>query len=92
MTKQELIDYMQEQQQSRQEYRHYSNLAESLATIAHIPAGKHLVAILGEGSEATNIEALTIWIYTKRSQLQTLEGTGIDPLDYLYAELLRILD
>lgn len=72
----------------RKQSRYLRNLAESLAMIAKVPEGRHLIAVIGSGNERSNIEALVTWISAKEKTLRSLRNIGIDPLDYLYAEFL----
>ncbi len=68
--------------------RRIRNLAESLAYIAGVAEGRHLVAMLGNGDEFSNVEALQTWVAFE------LENCGLpkgNELDYLYARLLMVL-
>lgn len=68
--------------------RKITNLADSLALLGRIPEGSQLVAIIGKGSERSNIEALRTWVGKELKQCGLCEE---NELDYLYARLLMIL-
>lgn len=64
MSKANLIfDVMQQELQRKK--RHLSrSYAHGLATLLHIdPHGKHLITLLGEGHESSNLEAITNWVH-----------------------------
>ena len=50
-------------------------IANSINLVAHLPEGDALVYILGDGSESSNIEALSHWI---QGQLDLLSLTQPD--------------
>lgn len=68
--------------------RRIRNLAESLAHIAGVAEGRHLVAMLGNGDEFSNVEALQTWVAFEMKNCGLPES---NELDYLYARLLMVL-
>lgn len=69
---------------------HTRTLAESLARLFHISPGKHLVPVLGTGSEQDNITALQTWVAHHEKSLTTLEPDK--QLKYLTHALQAHLD
>jgi len=66
-----------------------SRLAGALAFSMQIPDGTHLVAVLGEGDENSNLAALTNWV---ENQLCLMDDENLqDPLPSLLAGLERLL-
>ena len=63
-----MMNIMQQELQ-RQKLRLSRNYAQGLTTLLHIdPHGKHLITLLGEGHESSNIEALSHWVYQRLQQ------------------------
>jgi len=63
-----IFDVMQQEMQ-RQKLRLSRNYAQGLTTLLHIdPHGKHLITLLGEGHERSNLEALTYWVHQQLQQ------------------------
>ncbi|MFK5891785.1 MAG: hypothetical protein QM504_01030 [Pseudomonadota bacterium] len=83
-----VIETINNQNFVKKQKRYTNKLAGSLACIAHIPEGKQLVCIIGNGNENDNIEALTIWI---DKELKNCTLDQCSHLDYLYARLLQNL-
>jgi len=68
-------------------------LAATLSSVGHIPAdGTHLICILGNGEEKTNLQALTHWAMGYQSEIDALKETGDDPVNFLLSELSKKLD
>lgn len=88
MNVQALEKQFQKEEINRLVRRKIRNLAESLAHIANIAQGRHLVAILGNGDEFSNIEALQTWVAFELKHCSLAES---NELDYLYARLLMVL-
>jgi len=63
-----MFDVMQQEMQ-RKKFRLSRNYAQGLMTLLHIdPQGKHLIALLGEGHESSNLDALAHWVYQRLQQ------------------------
>lgn len=88
MNIQKLKSEIKKQEKSRLARQKIRNLSESLAYIANIPNGRHLVAIIGNGNETSNIEALQTWI---GNELKHRGLSEVNELDYLYARLQTVL-
>ena len=69
--------------------RQASRLAASLQLLMQIPSGVALVAILGQGDEYSNVDALTSWVARQLPHLDEL--TQDDPLDILVGRLEYVL-
>lgn len=66
-----------------------TRLASALAFSMQIPDGTHLVAVLGEGDESSNLSALTHWV---ENELWLLDDESLqDPLPALLSSLERRL-
>lgn len=66
-----------------------TRLASALAFSMQIPDGTHLVAVLGEGDESSNLSALTHWV---ENELWLLDDESLqDPLPVLLSSLERRL-
>ena len=66
-----------------------NRLAGALAFSMQIPDGTHLVAVLGEGNEYSNLAALTNWV---ENQLCLMDDENLqDPLPTLLGGLERLL-
>lgn len=75
-----------------EERRYCRNAATALMILAYIkPEDCGLVHFLGNGTERTNAEAVYTWVNRNLRVVREVERSGSDPLDYLYAELLRTL-
>mgnify|MGYP000123582547 CR=1 FL=1 len=68
--------------------RRIRNLAVSLAHLANVSEGRQLVALIGNGDEHSNIEALQTWV---TFELKHCELSEENKLDYLYARLFMVL-
>ncbi|WP_372972196.1 hypothetical protein [Marinobacter sp.] len=66
-----------------------SRLASALAFSMQIPDGTHLVAVLGEGDECSNLAALTHWV---ENEMWLMDDEALqDPLPQLLNNLERLL-
>jgi len=66
-----------------------SRLAGALAFSMQIPDGTHLVAVLGEGDESSNLAALTHWV---ENEMWLMDDEALqDPLPQLLNNLERLL-
>lgn len=66
-----------------------SRLASALAFSMQIPDGTHLVAVLGEGDESSNLAALTHWV---ENEMWLMDDEALqDPLPQLLNNLERLL-
>ena len=65
--------------------RKAQQIANSINMVAQLPEGDALVHILGDGNEATNIEALSHWI-----QMQ-VDLLSIEKADYMLEQLVHRL-
>ena len=66
MNKTNLISGVMQQEMQRQKQRLSRNYAQGLTTLLHIdPHAKHLITLLGEGHERSNLEALTHWVHQR---------------------------
>ena len=68
--------------------RRIRNLSDSLFCIAGIAEGSNLVAMIGNGDENSNREAIHTWVSFELKQCGLIEE---NQLDYLYARLLMVL-
>lgn len=76
----------------KQKNRYLQKLASALATGLANPFGSELVAIIGDGHERNNREALLTWVLYRRREVFTQRLEGSCPLEYLAAELQYKLD
>lgn len=88
MNVQQLERQFQKEEINRLVRRKIRNLAESLAHIACVAEGRHLVSILGNGDEFSNVEALQTWVAFELKHCGLAEDSE---LDYLYARLFMVL-
>ena len=88
MNVQALEKQFQKEEINRLVRRKIRNLAESLAHIAGVAQGRHLVAMIGNGDEFSNVEALQTWLAFELRHCGLPEN---NELDYLYARLLIVL-
>lgn len=66
-----------------------NRLASALAFSMQIPDGNHLVAVLGEGDESSNLAALTHWV---ENEMWLMDDEALqDPLPQLLNNLERLL-
>tara|TARA_R110001599_G_scaffold286461_2_gene488969 strand:+ start:3972 stop:4241 length:270 start_codon:yes stop_codon:yes gene_type:complete len=66
-----------------------TRLASALAFSMQIPDGNHLVCVLGEGDESSNLTALTHWV---ENELWLMDEENLqDPLPALVGSLERLL-
>jgi len=66
-----------------------NRLAGALAFSMQIPDGTHLVAVLGEGDESSNLAALTHWV---ENEMWLMDDEALqDPLPQLLNNLERLL-
>ena len=66
-----------------------ARLASALAFSMQIPGGNHLVCVLGEGDESSNLAALTRWV---ENELWLMDDESLqDPLPALLGSLERLL-
>lgn len=66
-----------------------SRLASALAFSMQIPDGTHLIAVLGEGDESSNLTALTHWV---ENEMRLMDDEALqDPLPQLLNNLERLL-
>ncbi|SEQ13805.1 hypothetical protein SAMN05421693_11810 [Ectothiorhodospira magna] len=66
-------------------------LAACLESAFRIPAGDHLVAVLGDGSETSNSEALRTWVSREVHRIQREAVNGCMPqlADQLHRRMCR---
>jgi len=88
MNTQQLDRQFQQQEVNRLVKRRIRNLAESLAHLAEVSEGRQLVALIGNGDEFSNIEALQTWVALELKHCGLCEE---NELDYLYARLFMVL-
>ena len=88
MNIQQLEKHIEKEEINRLVQRRNRNLAESLAHIAGVAEGRHLVALIGNGDEFSNIDALQTWVAFELKRCSLAED---NELDYLYARLLGVL-
>jgi hypothetical protein len=88
MNAQQLKRELQQQEINRIVRRRTRNLAESLAYLAEVSEGRQLVALIGNGDEFSNIEALQTWV---AFELKNCNLSEESELDYLYARLFMVL-
>lgn len=65
--------------------RKAQRIANSINLLAQLPDGDSLVFVLGTGSEASNVEALTSWIEGQADLL------SIEQPDYMIEQLIHRL-
>ena len=66
-----------------------TRLASALAFSMQVPDGNHLVCVLGEGDESSNLSALTHWV---ENELWLMDDEALqDPLPQLLNNLERLL-
>lgn len=66
-----------------------TRLASALAFSMQIPDGNHLVCVLGDGDENSNLTALTHWV---ENELWLMDDENLqDPLPALVGNLERLL-
>jgi len=85
MTKHEFEQLVNTHFKDRSDERYVRNLAATLAKLISMPLDHSLVAVLGEGKESTNQDALEHWVAAELAKCRLEFG---DPLDYLYARIL----
>tara|TARA_B100001063_G_scaffold241067_1_gene267291 strand:+ start:1085 stop:1381 length:297 start_codon:yes stop_codon:yes gene_type:complete len=87
MIKCNLVQVLTDQTKHKAQKREFRLLAELLAQQFHVRQGSHLVGLLGNGDERSNVEAIAYWLAEKGEYIDELKALKIDPLNHLHNEL-----
>lgn len=87
MIKCNLTQVLTDQTKHKAQKREFRLLAELLAQQFHVRQGSHLVGLLGNGDERSNVEAIAYWLAEKGEYIEELKALKIDPLNHLHNEL-----
>lgn len=86
-----MFDVMQQEMQ-RQKMRLSRNYAQGLTALLHIdPHGKHLIALLGDGHESSNLDALSHWVYQRLQQNLSLRVSSESAIEAFRHSLISEL-
>jgi hypothetical protein len=69
------------------ERRLIRNLAEGLMAYANIKEGIDAVALIGDGTEQSNKEAMIKWVTANRDVIDMANAEGQSPIFYLFEKL-----
>ena len=80
-----------EQTKAKAQKREFKMLAQLLAQQFHVTQGDHLVPLLGNGDEHSNVDAIAYWLAEHGHYIENMKALKVDPLNRLHNELNKRL-
>ena len=87
----DLVQILTAQTKRKAEKRESKMLAQLLAQQRHVTQGDHLVPLLGNGDERSNVEAIAYWLAEHGHYIEDMKAMRVDPLNRLHNELNKRL-